>query len=149
MLAQARKLLEKSLGSVPASFLLEHADVRKADFPDLCFDLVATHFFLDCFEIPEIESLIRRVTQACQPGALWVISEFAQPVRGWKAVHATLWLGVMYRWFQLTTGLKTKKLPDFQPALCDHGWKKVQEAESPTGLIRSEMWSLEHNRAST
>src|ERR1700740_2505527 len=43
------------------------------------YDLIVSHFFLDCFFPHQLEQLIDRVLPHAQPGAQWVVSEFAVP----------------------------------------------------------------------
>ena len=43
------------------------------------YDLVATHFFLDCLITDEVRALAARIRPALSPDAAWVVSEFAVP----------------------------------------------------------------------
>ena len=45
------------------------------------YDLIVTHFFLDCLTQPELEALIHRLTPALGPNALWLVSDFRIPDR--------------------------------------------------------------------
>ncbi len=104
------------------------------------YDVVFTHFFLDCFSSPEVRALAERVTTALSLDATWVVSEFRQAKSGWRKWYCGLWLKVMYAFFGLTTGLRTQTLPDYQTALVDAGFVKVQEDVSWDGLIASQVW---------
>ena len=55
------------------------ADARQLHFAARKFDLVATHFFLDCLTTVEVESLAMRLREALTSDATWVVSEFAVP----------------------------------------------------------------------
>lgn len=46
------------------------------------FDLVATHFFLDCFRREEFEQLISTVAKGVKDDAIWLISDFPKCHRG-------------------------------------------------------------------
>lgn len=98
------------------------------------YDLVVTHFFLDCFRDTELEGLAKRITDASQPGARWLISEFRQP--SW----ATPILSAMYLFFRIVTGLQTNYLVDHRPILRRHGFRLIREATSRAGLLASELW---------
>ncbi|MDQ1692567.1 MAG: hypothetical protein QOH85_102, partial [Acidobacteriaceae bacterium] len=54
------------------------------------YDLIVSHFFLDCFSEDEVGCLVERVNAAAAESAVWVISDFAVP-RGAIA-------GVLGRW---------------------------------------------------
>src|SRR5579884_25684 len=60
-----------------------HGDARALEFESHGFDLIVTHFFLDCFDSPDLERLIARLQEVACPGALWLVSEFREPV--WAA----------------------------------------------------------------
>ena len=56
-------------------------DCNVASFPEVPFDLIVTHFFLDCFEEAELALLLSRVNAAVEENARWVVSDFAIPHR--------------------------------------------------------------------
>ena len=49
---------------------------------DGSFDLVVTHFFLDCLSEDELEMLVRSVRPRLSSTAWWIVSEFRTPDRG-------------------------------------------------------------------
>ena len=106
------------------------------------YDLICTHFFLDCFEGREIELLAERLRATARPGARWLVSEFRQPRRGWQTVWAWLWLRGLYLFFGIATGLRTRKLADHRPVLAKHGFRLKCEETSWFGLLASELWVL-------
>jgi ubiquinone/menaquinone biosynthesis C-methylase UbiE len=98
------------------------------------YDLIATHFFLDCLDERDLERLIERAARAAQPGALWIVSEFRQ------ARWAGPLIGLLYLFFRLTTGLATHRLTDHRPLLVKHGFSLKREETSSGGLLASELW---------
>lgn len=98
------------------------------------YDLIATHFFLDCFDEAGARALISRVTAAARPGARWIVSEFRQP---WWAAPI---LGGLYLFFRVTTGLRTSRLVDHRPLLQEQGYRLERVEESWFGLLASELW---------
>ena len=104
------------------------------------YDLVATHFFLDCFDEREAPAVVARVAEAARPAAQWLISEFRQPPHGWRAAWAGLWLRGLYLFFAAATGLKTRRLVDHRPLLARHGFRLEREETSRFGLLASELW---------
>lgn len=104
------------------------------------YDLVITHFFLDCFSEPEIERLLLRIQPHLAPEARWLVSEFAIPKRQPTALFARLLIGALYRAFGILTGLRTRKLPDYGALLRRHGFVLLTAQEHLAGLLRSELW---------
>jgi ubiquinone/menaquinone biosynthesis C-methylase UbiE len=117
-----------------------HIDARRFVLLPAHFDLVATHFFLDCFDRQDLEALVTKIADAAAPGAVWLISEFRQPSHGWRAIWAWLWLRLLYFLFALTTGLKVRDLTNHRPLLETAGFKQEQVEEVWFGLLASELW---------
>ena len=107
----------------------------------LGYDLVATHFFLDCLTTPEVEALAHTVRVLASEDAMWVVSEFAIPA-GWfgRWVAAPL-IGFLYRAFGFMTGLQVRKLPDHASALKRAGFRLCRRKTWLGGLLVSECWS--------
>lgn len=103
------------------------------------YDVVAAHFFFDCFEKCDLERVIRRLAEAA-PQARWLVSEFRVP-DGWSAVPARALLGSMYRFFGIATKLKARRLVDHRPLMEATGlWLELEEKHCG-GLLISELWS--------
>lgn len=115
-------------------------DARAWEPQDAIYDLVATHFFLDCLSAEEIEVLAGCVRGAASPAAQWVVSEFAVPA-GWfgKLVAAPL-VSVLYLAFGLLTGLRVRRLPDYHVALEKAGFMLKERRSWLKGLLVSEIW---------
>ncbi|HZD78117.1 MAG TPA: class I SAM-dependent methyltransferase [Acidobacteriaceae bacterium] len=139
------KMLHQLARRLPgeAQVRLVHADALEyapAGSPGTPFDLVVSHFFLDCFNEAEIASLLAHVNAAVEKSALWVISDFAIPLRmpgrlmGWWIVHG------LYIAFGLLTGLKTRRLPDHARVLRESGWMLEDRRELLWGVLTSERW---------
>jgi ubiquinone/menaquinone biosynthesis C-methylase UbiE len=115
--------------------IYHHANALTLPLPKGEYDLIVSHFFFDCFEEPEARMLVERVTQAAQPAAQWLVSEFCEP--RW----ARFFVRGLYLFFRITTGLKTRRLIDHRPLLAENGFRLVQEETSRFGLLVSERWS--------
>ena len=118
----------------------QHADARNLSLLPAQFDLVATHFFLDCFDSEDLPRLIRRIAESARPDAIWLVSEFRQPMRGFRAAWAWVWLCVLYLFFGIATGLKVRGLTDHRPLLDASGFKLEQCEEAWFGMLASELW---------
>jgi SAM-dependent methyltransferase len=106
------------------------------------YDLVVTHFFLDCFDEAELEILLQRVRPHVRAGALWLVSEFAIP-RGWAEMPSRALITGLYGAFALLTGLRTRSLPDYAGLLRQAGFARRCERSWLHGLLRSEIWTLQ------
>ena len=105
------------------------------------YDLVVTHFFLDCLTSEECFALAARVRGAVSPRAVWIVSEFAIPESrfGRWVARPLVWL--LYRAFGLLTGLKMRRLPDYHFALREAGFTLARRRAWLCGLLASEMWA--------
>jgi hypothetical protein len=74
--------------------------------PPATYDLIVSHFFLDCFSPRQLEQLFECVLPHVLPGAQWVISEFAIPRNALAAYLARGIVGLLYRAFGWLTGLR-------------------------------------------
>lgn len=126
---------------------LLHADARRME-PAGSFDLVATHFFLDCLTQTEADALIRRLARHLHPGALWIVSEFHIPSAGWRRMRARAWIATMYRFFRFTTGLQVHEIPDYEAAFAAAGLTMLEEREQSQGMLRCTLWRLTGDRSS-
>jgi ubiquinone/menaquinone biosynthesis C-methylase UbiE len=120
---------------------LHHADALQWD-PAGDYDLIVSHFFLDCFFPHQLEQLFDRVLPRARPGAQWVISEFAIPGNTFAAHLASCLIGLLYRAFGLLTGLPVRTLPDYAAALRRRGLLLRRERRFLAGLLCSQLWSL-------
>jgi len=110
--------------------------------PSGSYDLVVSHFFLDCFFAPQLERLFDRILPHLRPGAQWVISEFAIPRNAFTAYLARGFISLLYRAFALLTGLPVRALPDYAAALLRRGFLLSQDRRYLAGLLCSQVWSL-------
>ena len=118
-----------------------HADARDWPMPaGASYDLIVTHFFLDCFADDELLPLVRRFAAAAAPNALWIVSEFHQPAHGFDAWRARLWIGGLYAFFRLSTGLRARRLPDHHACLRGCGFRCERVVTAGRKLLVSELW---------
>jgi hypothetical protein len=115
-------------------------DVRRWPLPAGRYDLLATHFFIDCFDAAELPGVIERLASAAAPRAQWLISEFRQAPGGWRALWSRAWIASLYLFFRAATGLRTRALVDHHPLLARCGFKLARQETSRFGLLASELW---------
>jgi ubiquinone/menaquinone biosynthesis C-methylase UbiE len=103
------------------------------------YDLIVTHFFLDCLTQPDLEALIHRLTPSLQPNALWLISDFRIPT-GPMHLPARLLVRSLYLAFRVLTGLRTTRLPDHATPLTAAGFTQIDGHLSLAGLLTTQLW---------
>ena len=104
------------------------------------FDLVATHFFLDCFQPNELARLIPKIASCTSGGAHWLLSDFQVPERGWRAQRARLILSLLYAFFRLATGLSASRLTPPDAFLEVAGFRLVKRRLDNFDLVHSDLW---------
>ncbi len=122
-----------------ARVVFRRADARNVELTGK-YDLIITHFFLDCFQDRELEHVIARVSESAQAQARWVVSEFQLPSHGISRLAARVLTRAMYLFFRATTGLKTTCLPDYATLLTMHGFYLIDRHQRAGGLLVSELW---------
>jgi SAM-dependent methyltransferase len=106
------------------------------------YDLIVSHFFLDCFFPAELEQLLDHVLPHALPGAQWVISEFVIPLEPFLAFLSRGLVGLLYRMFALFTGLRVRELPDYATAFRRRGLLLNDDHRYLAGLLCSQLWSM-------
>jgi SAM-dependent methyltransferase len=122
------------------------ADARLWQPPGPVYDLVVTHFFLDCLRTAEVESLAAKVRDFSSSRAVWIISEFALP-EGWfgrMVARPVVW--GLYRAFGWLTRLRVRNLPDYRGALRRAGFVPARQRSWLGGLLTSELWVVDEPR---
>ena len=117
------------------------ADVRSWQPENPPYDLIVSHFVLDCLTTEEVQSLTSKLACAVSPGSLWIVSEFAVPANwfGWLVARPVVW--ALYRVFGWLTGLQARSLPDHSIALRQAGFILQERKRWLGGLLISELWT--------
>jgi SAM-dependent methyltransferase len=116
------------------------ADIRAWVPPAPAYDLVVTHFFLDCLTTDEVASLAKRLRSHLRPDAAWVVSEFNLPDDRFGRFIARLVIALLYRAFGLLTGLTIRTLPNHRNAIARSGFILKHQQKWLRGLLVSEWW---------
>jgi ubiquinone/menaquinone biosynthesis C-methylase UbiE len=111
-----------------------------ATLPEAPFDLIVSHFFLDCFNEEELSALLAHVNHAAAEGAMWVVSDFAIPQKPVARQAGKLIVSGLYLAFGLLTGLRTRRLPDHGRVIREAGWCLEDRRTLLLGLLLSERW---------
>lgn len=141
--ASMLRSLVRRAGSHASQVAVHCADACRWQPASPPYDLVVTHFFLDCLDTAEIRSLAKRLRDSVAPGALWLISEFAVSKGRFGRWIARPIVAVLYRAFGVLTGLKVRAMPDHFEALGEAGFALKKRRRWLGGLLVSELWSAE------
>ena len=130
--AMLRLAYERSRGG---RVTFRHEDARTCALARGRFDLISTHFFLDCFDRDEMAAVVERLSAAAAPESIWLVSEFREPGR-W-----TRWIvRALYWFFRASTGLQVRELTDHRPLLLAAGFQLREERLALRGLLAAELW---------
>jgi ubiquinone/menaquinone biosynthesis C-methylase UbiE len=139
MLLEARKRLRRqNRGATNVEFI--HANLLDCALPAGAYDLIITHFVLDCFRADQLEEIIPRLAAAASPDANWLIADFQMPAAGVKRIRSWMILRMMYAFFQAMTHLPAGKLTKPDSILNRSGFTLHRRAESEWDLLHSDWW---------
>jgi hypothetical protein len=132
--------LFRNAGIHSARVRTHQADARTWHPPSPPYDLIVTHFFLDCLTTDEIAALATRLGPCVTHSALWVVSEFAIPGGWFGHLVARPIIAGLYLAFRLLTGLRVRRLPEHRKALHQAGFTLLLQHSLLGGLLVSELW---------
>lgn len=132
--------------NAPKRLTTHHTDALTFT-PGTVYDLVVTHFFLDCLTDPQLNTLTRRLAPSLSPEALWLVSDFRIPP-GLLRLPARRLIRGLYLAFRLLTGLRPTHLPDHAAALTRIGLLPIAGHRSLGGLLTTELWQAPTPRSS-
>ena len=104
------------------------------------YDLIVTHFFLDCFDDEGLRALVEKTARAAAPAACWIVSEFRP-----ATVYARLLIAIMYAFFRKATGLETRRLADHHPHFRRNGFRLERVERTWAGMLVSELWARKYS----
>ena len=109
--------------------------------PRNSYDLIVTHFFLDCFPRDEVKAIVDKLAGAATPGAIWLLADFTIPPAGiFSRMHAKLLLRMMYLFFRCAAGIAAKGLVDPSPYLEANSFVSMSRQSSRAAMVKSELW---------
>ncbi len=108
--------------------------------PANSFDLIVTHFFLDCFAPQELDHVVTNLARAARPKAAWLLADFQTPAGGVARYRAVAIHRLMYFFFRAVTGLSARKLTNPDALFQRHGFALRDRSVSDWGLLRADWW---------
>jgi SAM-dependent methyltransferase len=133
------RLLQRNSTSAGDRVRTHHIDALTF-MPRATYDLIASHFFLDCLTQAEVEALVARLMPYLAADGLWAVSDFRIP-EGRMEWPARILIAALYRAFRLLTGLRPDRLPDHAAAFSAAGFRCLSHHDSLLGVLRTELWS--------
>jgi ubiquinone/menaquinone biosynthesis C-methylase UbiE len=140
MLHLARRRIERELPDNLNRIRFLQRDITSLAPTQRAYDLVVTHFFLDCFSEKQIADVVGRLARAAASQATWLLADFCVPPDDFRRVHARAWLAAMYRFFRFTARIEARALVDPSPFLSAAGFELVHQHLSRNGMLKSELW---------
>ena len=140
MLELARQRIERRLPADAARVRFLRHDITSWSPSEASYDLIVTHFFLDCFSETRIAEIVNRLSRAATSNATWLLADFSVPTQGFARIRAGLWLAAMYRFFRMAAGIEAKELIDPSPFLRTARFALVRRHLFRSGMVKSQLW---------
>ena len=138
MLAFARRRLVP-VQQDRVDFRLE--DATRMNFPRQVFDVVVTHFFLDCFREDTLSDLISKIAASLRSGGRWLLADFVEPRgEGGDAWFQHFALRMLYAFFRSTCGIAARQVVDPREMLSSQGLRETDRNIFARGWIFSSIW---------
>ncbi len=116
------------------------ADALEWRAPAKAFDLVVTHFFLDCFRPEQVRRVVDALAAAAKPDAAWLLADFRVPESGALRYRALMIHRLMYFFFRAATRLPARRLTEPDGFLAAHNFKLLKREVCEWGLLHSDRW---------
>ena len=142
----SRRMLDLTRASLRCAGLTDrrveflHANACGWQPPSKAYDLIVTHFFLDCFPAGQLKEVIDNLAASARPGASWLVADFRIPSVRLARWRARLILGCMYSFFRVITRLPATELTAPDPFLAQAGFALEERRLSEWGLLHSDRW---------
>ena len=106
--------------------------------PDIKFDAVITHFYLDLFPQTSCDQVIQKISRSMHAKSMWLVTDF---------INTTWWqnilLAVMYKFFRVTCHIEASQLPEWQDLVKRNGFVEVKSELFFWKFIRSSLFASE------
>jgi SAM-dependent methyltransferase len=116
------------------------SDIREFASRPEEYDLIVSHFFLDCFSDAELADVVGSLADWAAPEVTWIVSDF----REMEGLISRIWTSgvtrTLYAAFRLTTGLQVMRLPKYLHAIAQAGFRLRLEENALGGLLHSSVW---------
>lgn len=128
----SHRMIEQARSNVSADFQVRFIVGTEENIPDKNYDCVITNFYLDLFDDANLGHAVFCIKNSILPNAIWVATDFIDEIPWHRRV-----LAIMYWFFRVTTGLRTKKLPLWEKELRKAGGTQLEMAKYSRSFIKS------------
>jgi ubiquinone/menaquinone biosynthesis C-methylase UbiE len=132
------ELARRRVGTASVHFI--HGDIREVELQPDTYDLLVTHFFLDCFDEQSLAAVVAKLSRPAAPNAQWLIADFCEPAGDWRHMGRRFLIAFMYFFFRLVSAIEARHLVDYRPFLETAGFHLMETALPSDKMIRSERW---------
>ncbi|MDB6057018.1 MAG: Methyltransferase type 12 [Verrucomicrobiales bacterium] len=139
MLRQAERRWTNAGGNSNRAKFVQ-ATLPGLNLPKESFDLVVTNCFLDCFTPEQLEQVVAEIAACTTDSAVWIVTDFAVPQRGFAKWRAKAVLRAAYMFFRLTTRITALEICPPDASLTAAGFELKGRHEADAGLIYSAKW---------
>lgn len=136
---QMIELSRRQIGRSAHRVTFIQADIREVSLQAGAFDLIVTHFVLDCFRESDLARVVGKLGTAATRDAQWLLSDFVLPHTFLARQWSKLWLRMMYRFFRVVADIEAKELVDPTPFLREQ-FALVSQRQFRQGMVKSELW---------
>jgi ubiquinone/menaquinone biosynthesis C-methylase UbiE len=140
MLRLARERVDRELPGRAESVRFLHQDITLWTPPEHRYDLLVTHFVLDCFPEAAVAGIIKKLARAATDDVNWLLADFCVPANGIARLHARAWLAAMYMFFRVTARIDARELIDPTALLRAEAFGSARQHLLRCGFLKSEMW---------
>jgi ubiquinone/menaquinone biosynthesis C-methylase UbiE len=140
MLQLARKRVEDELGDAGECVRFLHREITSWSPPEHHYDLLVTHFVLDCFPEVTLTGIMRKLARAATDDANWLLADFCIPRNGMTRFRARGWLAAMYLFFRITARIEAGELIDPTLFMRAGGFVSARQHLFQKGMLKSEIW---------
>lgn len=141
MLQLARRRVERELPELAQGVRFFHQDITSWKAPERRYDLLVTHFVLDCFPEPALTGIIRKLASAATDDATWLLADFCVPPNGMAKIRARAWLAAMYFFFRATARIPANELIDPDPLVRAERFGLARRHLFRNGMLKSDRWT--------
>ena len=140
MLQLARQRVDQELPDHAKRVRFLHEEITSWAVPERRYDLLVTHFFLDCFPEPVLTGVIKKLAHSARRDATWLLADFCIPRPGMARLRAHAWLAAMYFFFRITARIEASELIDPTAIMHAEGFALTRSHLFRKGILKSEMW---------
>lgn len=117
-----------------------HSDLLEWQPQEGDFDLIVTHFFLDCFPADSLATIVARLAGLAAGDAHWLLADFQIAPTRMAGLRCRVIVALLYRFFRITCGLHADALVSPDADLIKSGFLRHRRITTELDLLKSEWW---------